>query len=221
MKLFHVTAPYSLPNINYVSFVSQHLWRGEKNYLPSTCLFMIHPNLETLHTWTKISDHENPRVLENHPKTSPWEEEIQFHNRWGLNLQGVKWKVDHVEEYNIFNGQSRTIGSPLVLCKVHLFLTGLTQYSIEHRALSTWYHIGHRVQFSSIQSSWVHHVPIFWVVFGDCFFTLFFFQVLCKVNLDHFRHLDQSLNLYHTSQGPSSSSVKWHLSDLGPPLTLN
>ena len=68
-------------------------------------------------------------------------------------MRGVE-ESQHLERVNTYrctiyggwtvsNGQSKIVGSPL-------FLTGLTQYVIEHVTLSTWYHVGRQVQFLSI-----------------------------------------------------------------------
>ena len=57
-----------------------------------------------LHT-TKSHDLENLRALEIHPKTVPWEMEIQFCNWWALKLS-VKWKWIMLRDHNICSGLS-------------------------------------------------------------------------------------------------------------------
>ena len=68
----------------------------------------------------------------------------------------------------------------------------MTQNPLDHETLSTCGHVGGHLDFSFIQFFWI-----------SCALKIYF-----KVNLDRLGLLDQSHDLYITSQAPSSSSIK-------------
>ena len=68
--------------------------------------------LGTLFTHTpKGYDHENPNILENHPKVVPWETKTQFWNWRALKLS-AKWKRTMLSDRNIFMGKLRSASRP-------------------------------------------------------------------------------------------------------------
>ena len=85
--------------------------------------------------------------------------------------------------------------NPQFFCKLASFFMDLVQILVDHETLSTFSYRMHLVVQIFHQFNYLGVTQVF--------------KVCCKVYLDHLWLLNQSHNLYITSQGPSSSSVKW------------